>query len=145
MYACLALLRVAYYFMIIYLIECSSAPVEEKPDLIKAKHIMQQHQKVIVPALTEEDMQHIHIRRNRLFADSLRAFSRPTFNVSKMLKVTFIGESAVDDGGPRREFFQLLLQEAFSSSGLFVGWPDHVIPLHHIEAVTSLVKWSRHA
>lgn len=145
MYACLALLRVAYHFMIIYLIECSSAPVEEKPDLIKAEHIMQQHQKVIVPALTEEDMQHIHIRRNRLFADSLRAFSRPTFNVSKMLKVTFIGESAVDDGGPRREFFQLLLQEAFSSSGLFVGWPDHVIPLHHIEAVTSLVKWSRHA
>ena len=116
----------------------SAAPVEEKADLIKAKHVMQQHQqKVIFPVATEEDKQRIHIRRNRLFADSLQAFSRPTFNVSKMLKVVFIGESAVDDGGPRREFFQLLLQEAFSKSGLFVGWPDHVIPIHHVEAVAT--------
>ena len=28
-------------------------------------------------------------------------FLRPTFDVSKMLKVTFIPEGLVDDGGPR--------------------------------------------
>ena len=127
-----------YGFMILYFTKYSSAAVEEKPDLIKAKHVMQQHQmKVIAPTLTEEDKQRLHVRRSRLFTDSLRAFSRPTFDVSKMLKVTFIGESAVDDGGPRREFFQLLLQEAFSRSGLFVGWPDHVIPIHNVEAVAN--------
>ena len=65
----------------------------------------------------------------------MRAFSKPTFNVSKTLKVIFMGESAVDDGGPRREFFQLLLKDAFTSSGLFIGWPHHTIPLHHVEAV----------
>jgi len=112
--------------------------VREKPDLIKAKHIIQQHQeKVITPMLTDEDVQRIHVRRKCLLADSLRAFSKPTFNESKMLKVTFMGESAVDDGGPRREYFQLLLKDVFSSSGLFVGWPDHVIPVHHVEAVAS--------
>ena len=106
-----------FALVIFYIHQCSAA-VDEKPDLIKAKYVMQQHQqKVIVPAITEEINQRVYIRRNRLFTDSLRAFSRPTFVVSKMLKVNFIGESAIDDGGPRREYFQLLIHEAFSKSG----------------------------
>ena len=117
---------------------CSDSPGLAKPDLIKAKHLMQQHQqKVITPMLTEQDMQRIHVRRRSIYSDSTRAFSKPTFNVSKTLKVIFMGESAVDDGGPRREFFQLLLKDAFTSSGLFIGWPPHTIPLHHVEAVAT--------
>jgi hypothetical protein len=54
-----------------------------------------------------------------------------------MLKVCFIGDASIDDGGPRREFFSLLLREIFVKSGLFYGWPDHVVPLHHIEAITT--------
>ncbi len=41
----------------------------------------------------------------RMFADALRQFSKPTFGMSKMLRVRFIVEAAVDEGGPRREFF----------------------------------------
>ena len=48
-----------------------------------------------------------------------------------------MGESAMDDDGPRREVFQLLLKDAFTSSGLFIGWPRHMIPLHCVEAVPS--------
>ena len=33
--------------------------------------------------------------------------------------------------------FGWLLREAFCSSGLFVGWPDHVIPTHNVEAIAS--------
>ena len=58
-------------------------------------------------------------------------------HASKMLNIVFTGESAVDDRGPRREFFQLLMQEAFSKSGLFVGWPDHVVPIHQVEAAAT--------
>ena len=44
------------------------------------------------------------------YEDAFRAFSKPSFNVSKMFKVSFIGEPAtVDDGGPQREFFSLLI------------------------------------
>ena len=39
----------------------------------------------------------------------------------------FVGERGCDAGGPRREFFRLVLSEIFSSS-LFLGWPNRVIP-----------------
>ena len=38
----------------------------------------------------------------------------------KHLKVTFIGEPAVDAGGPLREYFHLLLRELAENSSLFV-------------------------
>lgn len=105
------------------------------PDMIKAKHVLRQHQQKVITGADEEDVQRIHVRRRYLFGDALRAFAKPSFNVSKMLKVTFIGEASVDDGGPRREFFSLLMKEAFCSSGLFSGWPSNVLPIHSIEAV----------
>ncbi len=49
----------------------------------------------------------------------------------------FIGESAVDDGGPRREYFKLLLHCIATKSGLFQGWPGHVMPVHNLEALAS--------
>lgn len=58
--------------------------------------------------------------------------------MSKMLKVCFVGEPAtIDDGGPRREFFSLLLREIFTKSGVFYGWPENVIPMHSVTAVAS--------
>ena len=51
----------------------------------------------------------ISIRRRYAYQDYLDAVARQKmrkrFNKNGMLKVTFIGEPAVDDGGPRREFF----------------------------------------
>ena len=91
----------------------------------------------MIVASDEEDYQRIHVRRSHVLKDSLRALSNPHFKDSKMLKVRFIGEQAEDEGGPRREFFRLATREAFCSSGLFVGWPDHVIPTHNVEAIAS--------
>ena len=108
-----------------------------KCDIFATKHILQQHQVKVITGKDEEDYQRISVRRPNLYLDAMRAFSKPTFNVSKMLKVVFIGEASVDQGGPRREFFQLLMKDAFSLSGLFVGWPSNVVPIHNVEAVTS--------
>jgi hypothetical protein len=47
----------------------------------------------------------ISVRRKSVFKDYLETAKKPWFNGRRMLKVTFIGEPAVDDGGPRREFF----------------------------------------
>ena len=54
-----------------------------------------------------------------------------------MLKVHFIGEGAVDEGGPRREFFHLLIQEIFSKSGFFDGFPERVILLHDVTGIAN--------
>ncbi len=104
---------------------------EKALDVIVGKHIILQHQKKV---LFGEDFQRVNIRRRNLFGD---AFAKPHFNVSKMLKIRFIGEESVieesvDDGGPCREFFRLLMKESFTTSGLFVGWPSNVVPKYYI-------------
>ena len=84
----------------------------------------------------DEDFQAIHVRRNFIFGDATRAFTKPSFDVSKMLKVHFIGEQAEDEGGPRREFFQRLMKAAFQCQVLFGGWPYHTVPVHNITAIS---------
>ena len=88
----------------------------------------------MIASKDDEDVQSVRVRRSNILLDSLHQFSRKSFNVSKMIKVNFIGEEAVDMGGPRREFFHLLMQEIFQSN-YFAGYPDHVIPLHNVEAL----------
>ena len=106
--------------------------------MIVLKHTLLQHQRRVIRAAHKEDFQRVSVRRSHLYQDALRAFSKPTFNVGKMLKVCFVGEpAAIDDGGPRREFFSLLTGEIFRTSGLFSGWPEHVVPLHDVHAVAN--------
>ena len=75
-------------------------------DIIATKHILIQHQQRMIKAKDEEDYQRLYVRRSRVYSDAMRSFGKPSFDVEKMLKVSFIGEEAVDDGGPRREFFR---------------------------------------
>ena len=99
---------------------------------------MIQDQRKVIQAKDEEDFQRISVRRPHLFEDALSAFSKPSFNVAKVLKVRFVGEAAtVDDGGPRREFLSLLVKEIFLSSGVFSGWPFIVVVVQTIQALSS--------
>lgn len=82
-----------------------TAVQEDKVDVIEIKHVLLQHQRRVIIANDEEDFQRIHIRRSHLFHDAFRAFSQSTFDISKMLRVCFIGDASIDDGGPRRDFF----------------------------------------
>ena len=108
----------------------------EKADSIVVKHILQQHQGRVLTSVDDEDVQLLHIRRPYLFSDALRQFSKSSFDVSKMLKVRFVEEEAVDTGGLRREFFHLLIRETFRSS-LFQGYPNYTVPVHNVEALAS--------
>lgn len=47
----------------------------------------------------------VSIRRRLIFQDYMDARKKKWFKPKALLKVTFIGEPAVDDGGPRCEFF----------------------------------------
>lgn len=101
-------------------------------DQIKAKHALQEHQLKVLCG-SDEDVQ----RRSNLLADAFRAFSKRKTNVLKRLKVMFVGEASVDEGGPRCEFFELVLKEIFIKSGLFIGWPANVIPVCNTDAVAA--------
>ena len=46
----------------------------------------------------------IHVRRKHLWEDFVEARKRPWVKPTNALKVVFVDEPAVDDGGPRREF-----------------------------------------
>lgn len=48
----------------------------------------------------------LHVRRNTVFDDYIGTRQRSKWmDPENHLKVKFIGEPAIDDGGPRREFF----------------------------------------
>lgn len=66
----------------------------------------------------------IHVRRNHIWGDTLRAVKKASFNPINPLRVTFIGEPAVDEGGPRREFFSLVLAKIASDGSIFHGSHD---------------------
>ena len=55
----------------------------------------------------------LHVRRQNVFQDYINCAKKPWYKPGKLLKVTFIGESAVDTGGPRREFFSCELFRFF--------------------------------
>ena len=83
----------------------------------------------------DEDVRRITVRRKYLLQDTLRTLRRIPWDKSKHLKVIFIGEPGVDDGGPRREYFQLLLQEIGRNNMYFRGSMERRLPAHNVLAI----------
>lgn len=48
-----------------------------------------------------------------------------------------MGEEAVDDGGPQREFLSLVLQEIAASSNILQGPPNSRFLLHNVQALVA--------
>jgi len=76
----------------------------------------------------------ITVRRGHLWQDALRCFERK-FDERSHLRVTFLGEPAVDDSGPRREFFMLLMEALNSQEFLLSGMPTRRILKHNTQAL----------
>lgn len=89
--------------------------------------------KILVP--DEDDTFRIKVRRRHIWEDSLHCFKQGV-PVSKRLRVTFIGEPAVDAGGPLREYFHLLLAEICRNNTLFQGDEKARIPVHNVLALS---------
>lgn len=56
----------------------------------------------------------IVIRRENLLEDALNQLSIQSGALKKPLKIKFSGEDGVDEGGVRKEFFQLLIEQLFN-------------------------------
>lgn len=68
----------------------------------------------------------LNITRRNVWDGTMRGMRRPNFSPSKTLLIKFtddIGqpEGAIDQGGPKREFFRLVLDYMFNYSGMFEG------------------------
>ena len=56
-----------------------------------------------------------------MWKDTIRALSRLSFNSKKAVRVTFLGDAGVDEGGPGREYFYLTLQCIAEDNSIFQG------------------------
>lgn len=82
----------------------------------------------------------VTVSRFSIFADSIACFKQRNFDLKKPLRVTFEGEPAIDGGGPKREFFTILLREFLSPSAtprLFEGRNKQFLPMHNTDALRS--------
>ncbi|TRY60184.1 hypothetical protein DNTS_003794 [Danionella cerebrum] len=68
----------------------------------------------------------IVISRKKLLQMVKNALSNCNFPWTKIPLVTFVGEEAIDCGGPQREFFRILMVNAQSLLGIFEGQPGHL-------------------
>ena len=76
--------------------------------------------------------------RTDLLADAIAFFKSGQYHHDRPLNVRFEGEPAVDGGGPRREFFSLLLQKMLSPTSqyrLLEGRPGRYLPMHNLDAL----------
>ncbi|KAL2102317.1 hypothetical protein ACEWY4_001485 [Coilia grayii] len=63
-------------------------------------------------------------RRRHILRSACLALSRPYFKWHREPRIEFISEMADDYGGPRREFYRLLMREVQGSLGIFEGRPE---------------------
>lgn len=92
--------------------------------------VLREHRYIFLPH-DEEDRLRITIRRKHILADTLHKL-RGGLNISKHLKVTFLGEPAVDAGGPLREFLHHLMQELSGNNSLLCGSSTARVPRHSV-------------
>lgn len=66
----------------------------------------------------------LEVRREWIIPDTLAQLEAKTgYDLKKQLKVRFIGEEAIDEGGVQKEFFQLVMRELFDKKyGMFSSY-----------------------
>ena len=53
----------------------------------------------------------LNVIRSEVLSCAIRSFQRKNFDPAKKLNVMFVGEDAIDGGGPRREFISILMSK----------------------------------
>ena len=113
---------------------------------IELQHLIETFQK----ENTRGEMCSIVILRKRLLQTCMMSIQDENFEFTKVPCVVFSGEDSADLGGPRREFFRLLMQQGIKELGVFEG-PSNNVAFSHDHSVLAgrkpylagnLVAWS---
>lgn len=68
---------------------------------------------------------YLEINRESIVEDTLNSLIREDLNFRKPLRIKFVEELGVDEGGVQKEFFQLLIRKLFDSSyTMFIYYED---------------------
>ena len=78
----------------------------------------------------KEQYTRVVVHRKHLWDDAMSYIK--SLDECKHIRVTFIGEPAVDEGGPLREFFHLLTAEIARKNMIFCGDEYRRIPRHSV-------------
>lgn len=92
--------------------------------------VLMEHRKQVLG----EEFFRITARRGHLYDDTIECLQLG-FDERKHIRVIFFNEPAVDDGGPRREFFMSLLGEVANNGSLFDGPPNRRVVRHNVTAL----------
>ena len=92
--------------------------------------LLQKHRSDVLPT-SVCDAVRIIVRRRHILSDTLHQL-RCGLDVLKHMKVTFIGEPAVDAGGPMREYLHLLVAAIAHSNYIFCGEDTRRVPVHSV-------------
>lgn len=92
-------------------------------DDLSISTLIHSHRVQKLPIENDDNYQRIIIRRNHVFKDTLHHLKNH-FNPHKYIRITFVNEPAVDNGGPLREFFNLLLKSISGNNLIFCGGCD---------------------
>ncbi len=75
--------------------------------------------------------QRVVVRRRHLWQDALHRF-KCGMDFTKYIRVAFVGEPAVDEGGPLREFLHLLMGSIATNNALFSGREECRVPASNL-------------
>lgn len=92
--------------------------------------LIQKHRSENLPS-NVYDRVRIIVRRRHILPDTLHQL-RFGLDVSKHMRVTFIGEPVVDAGGPMREYLHILMSSVARDNSLFCGEDTRRVPVHSV-------------
>lgn len=93
--------------------------------------LIKQHRQTVLP-LDNFDRVRIIVRRSRILQDTLHLLKNG-LDTTKHIRITFVNEPAVDQGGPLREYFRLVLAAIATNNTLLCGPDSSRTPNHHVE------------
>ena len=90
-------------------------------ELSDVAKVLEDHFSLFPISTDPEEANRMSVRRKYVWTDAIRAMTRSSFNCRKSVRITFVSEEGVDDGGPRREFFHLAIKAMADDHTIFHG------------------------
>ena len=100
-------------------------------DDLSVATLLRSHRVRKLPIENDQNYQSIVIRRKHIFKDTIDHLKN-FFIPQKYMRVIFSGEPAVDNGGPLREFFNLLILDISKNNSVFCGPRDSRCIMHNM-------------
>mgnify|MGYP002804295901 CR=1 FL=1 len=79
--------------------------VEVSGEVMSATSLKTVAQELADEHVKKEDQKRLNVRRKDLWVDLKQACVKYKLDPSTPIRIVFLGEPAIDDGGPKREFF----------------------------------------